>query len=222
MLNCLSPRLEGLPQAQRALWPALRVVPRRFVLYGGTALSIRYAHRESFDFDFFATEPFQVEELLEDIPWLQQAERLQAKPNTLTVVVECGRPVKVSFFGGLSLGRVGEPQLTSDEVLWAASSLDLAATKVAVIQQRAERKDYLDLAELLRAGIGLAEALGAARALYRETFNPMISLKALCYFRDGDLPQLPSPTKDFLCSAASRVATLPEINRKSDRIGCEG
>jgi hypothetical protein len=116
---------------------------------------------------------------------------------------------------------VGKPQLTSDEVLWVASSLDLAATKVAVIQQRAERKDYLDVAELLQAGIGLAEALGAAKALYQETFNPMISLKALCYFRDGDLPQLPSATKDFLCRAASRVAALPVVSRKSDRIGCE-
>jgi len=221
MLSRLSPRLESLSEAQRRLWPALRAVPRRFVLYGGTALCLRYAHRESFDFDFFATEPFQVEQLLAECPLFQKAEQLQAKANTLTVVAEGGQPAKISFFGGLSLGRVGEPELTRDEVLWVASSLDLAATKMAVIQQRAERKDYLDVAELLRAGMGLAEALGAAKALYGETFNPMISLKALCYFHDGDLPQLPSATKDFLCAAASHVTTLPAIHRKSDRIGCE-
>jgi len=49
-----APRLEALPPAQRALWPELAAVPRRCVLYGGTALAIRIAHRPSVDFDFFA------------------------------------------------------------------------------------------------------------------------------------------------------------------------
>jgi hypothetical protein len=48
-------------------------------------------------------------------------------------------------------------------------------------------KDYLDVSRLLEHGIGLAEALGAARAVYGPSFNPLPSLKALCYFGDGDL-----------------------------------
>ena len=41
------------------------------------------------------------------------------------------------------------------------------------------------------AGIGLAEALGAATAVFGKTFNAMAALKALTYFGDGNLPSLP-------------------------------
>ena len=142
----------------------------------------------------------------------------QSEPNTLTVTVDREGPVKVSFFGGLRLGRVGEPEAAPDTGLLVASRLDLAATKVAVVQQRAEQKDYLDLAALLRAGIGLADMLGAAAALYGAQFNPLISLKALSYFADGDLPGLPNDLKVLLSSEAAAVREIPDIYRRSDKI----
>lgn len=40
--------------AQRRLWEELGGAPRGFVLYGGTALALRFEHRSSEDFDFFA------------------------------------------------------------------------------------------------------------------------------------------------------------------------
>lgn len=216
-----TPRRDVMPAPQQRLWPELAAVPSSFVLYGGAALSLRFGYRQSEDFDFFATEGFQVEELLEDLPWLRHGERLQAKTNTLTVLLDRGGPVKVSFFGGLAIGRVGSPQLTADGVLRVAATLDVAATKVAVIQQGAESKDYLDLAEVLGQGIGLEQALAAARALYGESFNPMISLKALTYFEDGDLPTLPDQVKRLLIEAASQVRVLPRIARQSDRIAAD-
>ena len=60
----IHPRLDVLPQAQRALWPALRDLPHTFVLYGGTALALRLGHRASVDFDFFPSEPLAVDALL--------------------------------------------------------------------------------------------------------------------------------------------------------------
>ena len=39
-----TPRLEVLPDAQRALWPALAGIPDSCVLYGGTALALRLGH----------------------------------------------------------------------------------------------------------------------------------------------------------------------------------
>jgi len=126
--------------------------------------------------------------------------------------------VKVSFFGGLRLGRVGEPERVPDIGLLVASRLDLAATKVAVVQQRAEQKDYLDLAALMQAGIGLADMLGAAIALYGEQFNPLITLKALSYFGDGDLPGLPNDVKDLLSREAAAVRQLPSVRRRSNDI----
>jgi len=218
-MNTFTPRLDILPPPQCTLWPELAAVPPCFVLYGGTAIALRLGHRSSVDFDFFTSTPFSPGDLLRQMAWLEQAELVQSEPNTLTVSLQRGGPVKISFFGGLHLGRVGEPERTNDGVLVAASLLDLAGTKAAVIQQRAERRDYLDLAALLQAGIRLEEALGAAQALYRDRFNPMISLKALSYFADGDLPQLPKAVQDQLCQHAADVREITLVPRSSDSLG---
>ena len=59
----LRPRLDTLPPPQRELWPALADVPANFVLYGGTGLALRLAHRASVDFDFFASAPLDSERM---------------------------------------------------------------------------------------------------------------------------------------------------------------
>ena len=43
----LAARLDVLPAAQRAIWPALAAVPGQFVLYGGTGLALRLGHRKA-------------------------------------------------------------------------------------------------------------------------------------------------------------------------------
>ena len=45
-----------------------------------------------------------------------------------------------SFFGGLTIGRVADPDYTLDQVALVASPPDLLATKLKVLLQRAERK----------------------------------------------------------------------------------
>jgi hypothetical protein len=113
-------------------------------------------------------------------------------------MVERDGPVQVSFFGGLGLRRVRNPEPAGDSGVLVASLLDLAATKVKVVQDRAEAKDYLDIARLLEEGLDLADALGAAVAVYGRAFNPLLSLKALSYFADGDLPSLPKEIQSRL------------------------
>jgi hypothetical protein len=202
-----APRLAALPPAQRALWPELKQVPRQFVLYGGTALALRLGHRQSEDFDLFADAPVNPEELLETLPLLKGATVRQKAPNTLTAVVHRADPVKVSFFG-LSLRRVGEPDLTDDGVTRVATLRDIGGCKMAVIQGRSEAKDYLDIYALLRQGLEVAEMLGAAQAIYGEQFFPMITLKALAWFKDGDLPELPPEVKEALGRAAGDVRQI--------------
>lgn len=211
----LEPRLDQLPPSQRSLWPALSEVPAGFVLYGGTALTLRLGHRLSEDFDLFANRSFQPDELEREVPFLQGSIRFQSSPNTLVSRVE--RPeggTKVSFFGGLPLHRVKDPEAAADNGLPIASLLDLAATKVKVVQDRAEAKDYLDILRLLDEGIELLSALAAARAVYGAVFNPLLSLKALSYFGDGDLGTLPEKVRTRLAAAAASVdpTRLPEIS----------
>lgn len=213
----LTPRTEILPPPQRALWPELTGVPRGFVLYGGTALALRLGHRASEDFDFFSNEDFRPDDLERRVPFLRDPRRLQSSPNTLVVQVDRGGPVKVSFFGGLSLRRIQDPEPVEENRLLVASLLDLAATKVKVVQDRAEAKDYVDLGHILEEGVGLEQALGAARAVYGEGFNPLLSLKALAYFDDGDLGKLPESLRSKLIQAVRRVdpERLPKLGSLS-------
>ena len=93
------PRLDILPDEQRALWPALAQVPDPFVLYGGTALALRLGHRTSVDFDFFSSEALEFDALFA-IPFVRSGEVLQQEPATLTISTqrtEAIAPVKVSF-----------------------------------------------------------------------------------------------------------------------------
>jgi hypothetical protein len=201
----LTPRLDILPPPQRALWPELTGIPPGFILYGGTALALRLGHRTSEDFDFFSNESFRPDDLERRVDLLKGAPRLQSSPNTLVAQVDRNGPVKLSFFGGLSLRRVHDPELIEENGLLVASLLDLAATKVKVVQDRAEAKDYIDLSRLLEEGVELSQALGAAQAVYGESFNPLLSLKALAYFGDGDLRALPESVRSRLIQGVQRV-----------------
>jgi hypothetical protein len=138
----------------------------------------------------------------------------QRGPNTLAGIVERGGPVKFSFFGLPGISRLAQPHLAPDNGLRVASLLDLAGTKAAVVQQRAEAKDYTDIDAILRDGrIDLPTALAAAQEIYGTQFNPQITLKALSFFDDGNLRRLPKATKDRLARAAREVdlGRLPAI-----------
>ncbi len=208
----MNPRLDALPPPQRRLWPELRATPRRFVLYGGTAIALRLAHRESEDFDFFSSEPFDGDALLAEIPYLKDATVVQRAQDTLTCVVDRRGPVRVSFFGGLSLNRVRSPQTAEGVGILVASLQDLGGTKAQVVQTRALAKDYIDVDALIRlGGVPLAAMLGAATAIHGERYNAMLTLKALAYFGDGDLAELPAAVRKRLSHAATTVdpASIP-------------
>jgi Nucleotidyl transferase AbiEii toxin, Type IV TA system len=213
------PRYDVLPPPQRNLCSELRQIPRHFVLYGGTAIALRLGHRVSLDFGFFTSEAFAPDKLLAEIPLLAEAEILQNVNQRLTVALDRKARIKLSFFGGLHLGRVGQPKQTQDGSICVASPLDLAGTKAAVITQRAEAKDYLDMLALFKQRITLALAMGAARAIYGEQYNPLMTLKSLTYFGDGDLHTLTPEQKTELINAATQqTLELADIHRVSDNL----
>jgi hypothetical protein len=199
----LIPRLEVLPDAQRALWPALAGIPDACVLCGGTALALRLGHRASVDFDFFSSAAVDFDALFK-LPVLAGAEVLQRAPDTLTVSTKPGapEPVRISFFGGIDIGRVGHPERTADGVLQVASLLDLFGTKLKVLLDRVVAKDYLDLAAILRSGARLRDGLGAAAALYGNRFPPADAVKTLAYFGEGDAVNVDTATQRFLSDQA--------------------
>lgn len=227
MNHTFKPCLDILPPAQKRIWPALRFTRTAgYVLYGGTAVALRCGHRVSVDFDFFSHKPLNKTEIFSEFSFSREATVLQDQPHTLTLLIPTQEPdandVKLSFFGQIGIGRVNTPNVTHDGVLQVASIEDLLATKLKVILQRVEAKDYRDIVALITAGAGLPAGLAAANAMYGKQFQPMESLKALTFFADGDLDTLTAAEKNFLIKAAGSVRNLPEVTIVSYELGVQG
>ena len=192
------------------------------MLYGGTAVALRLGHRVSVDLDFFSAPPFRPDEILNAISWLRApAPRFfQRQANTLTVETEGpGGAVKLSFFGGLDIGQINAPDVCADNGLKVASAEDLLALKLATIQQREEAKDFLDLHALLRAGLSLERAVGHLLALHPVGTNEVITLKALVYFKGGDLDTLSEDLKRDVEAAVRRVREVTVFRGTKTPIG---
>ena len=72
-----------------------------------------------------------------------------------------------------------------------------------MIQVRAQARDYVDMGALITLGkVSLPTALVAAAKIYGPSFNPQITLKALSYFDDGNLRDLPEAMKLRLLNAS--------------------
>ena len=221
MSKVFVPRLDILPPAQQRLWPELAGTPDHFVLYGGTAIALRLGHRQSVDFDFFSPRSFQPHSLLENLPYLRGAEIRKSSADTLTVTVDRNGPIQLFFFGGLDLGQVAAAEIADGPGILAASLLDLAGTKAAVVTQRAEVRHYLDIHALLTmAGISLPAMLAAGKAIYGSAFNPLVGLKAISYHGDPGLAALPQDVRRALIEAvkAADPHSLPALNAIRPRV----
>lgn len=141
---------------------------------------------------------------------MAKAHTIQEDRNTLVLnAAMASGPVKVSFFGNLTIGRVNPPLETSDGTLLVASLEDLLATKLKATLDRAEAKDYRDIAALLSAGVSLERGLGAFAKMYGK--DPGLPLRAIGFFKDGDLPSLSKSDQDILRAARDRVAQIPNV-----------
>jgi hypothetical protein len=83
------------------------------------------------------------------------------------------------------------------------------ATKLKATLDRAEAKDYRDIAEMISAGVSLPAGLSA----FRQMFNgePAQVLRALGFFGDGDLKTLGKADQEQLRYARDRVGQLPDV-----------
>jgi Nucleotidyl transferase AbiEii toxin, Type IV TA system len=203
-LTRLNPKTDVMPEAQRLLWQKLGEIPDDFVLYGGTGLALRLGHRESVDFDFFSAEPFAPGGLLGNLGWLGIQTVDRAAPNTLSITA-CEN-VHVSFFGRMAIRTVAEPELAGENGIVVASLYDLAGTKAKAVYDRAEWRDYFDIASLLQTGeMTLMDILGYARTIFEPGFEFPVAvvLKALAWFEDGTVPDLPEDMKRYLRAAVA-------------------
>ena len=220
MLATFEPRLDILPESQRRLWPELDAIPSDFVLYGGTGIALQLGHRASEDFDFFSSSSFDPDRLRARLPFLQGLDPndpdawVQRKHDNLEAFVNRGGLVKIAFFGGLdTLNRVQDARRAAGSRVQVASLLDLAGTKMRVIQVRASWKDYMDIHTLASHGVDVSMSLAAARAIDRS-FDPVISIRALQFYGDGTLDRIPATIQKDLVrwTQAVDLANLPTLH----------
>jgi hypothetical protein len=212
MPQYLEPKLEVLPAAQREIWTSLAAAPHlNFVLYGGTAIALHLGHRESLDFDFFQSGSLDKDQIRAKFQFVRGADVLQDAPETLVILAEMpAGSVKISFFGGIGFGRINDPLLTRDGTLLVASLDDLMATKLKATLDRAEAKDYRDIAAMISAGVSLRTGLSAFGSMFDG--EPAQVLRAIGYFGDGDLNTLSNADRDVLRNARDQIGKLPEVN----------
>jgi Nucleotidyl transferase AbiEii toxin, Type IV TA system len=215
MPPCLEPKFDVLPAAQKEIWNSLAPAPHlNFVLYGGTAIALHLGHRESLDFDFFRSDSLDKDQIRERFQFTRGATILQDAPETLVVLAR--RPagsVKISFFGNIGFGRIHDPVRTCDGTLLVASLDDLMATKLKATLDRAEAKDYRDIAAMILAGVSLPMGLSAFRRMFDG--EPAQVLRAIGYFDDGDLNTLGSADREVLSKARDQIGKLPEVYLKA-------
>jgi hypothetical protein len=109
---------------------------------------------------FFSARALDEGAVRRALPILKNVQLLQQDPGTLILALPMSKgEVKISFFGGMTFGRVGEPEKPAPDKPALASSLDLLATRIEVIHQRVEATDYQDIEVLLRAGFSRAAAV---------------------------------------------------------------
>ncbi|MCL4819033.1 MAG: nucleotidyl transferase AbiEii/AbiGii toxin family protein [Vicinamibacteria bacterium] len=182
--------LAALPEVQRRVLraSAAAIAERGFLLGGGTALALVYAHRRSVDFDWFVDAPLGEP--------MQLAAGLRAAGVELTVTgVERGTlhatidGVRVSFLE-YRYPPLAPPIAAAVPPARLLSLDDLAAMKLSAAAQRGSRKDFVDLYVLATRHRPLAALLECYRAKFGIDDVGHV-LFALGYFDDAEAEPMP-------------------------------
>ena len=170
----ITPNLDILPDAQKELWRQLEDTPSEFVLYGGTAIALRFGHRQSVDFDFFTTAPVDVKTVSCELPYIKNNphDRTIRTNQQIDYSIQIGeKTVYVTFMCNKTImpGAVNAPDEALDTGIKIASPLDLMACKIMAMHNRSEQKDFIDLGELIKNDVNLQKGFEASVALSRLT-----------------------------------------------------
>ncbi len=194
--------LDLLPYSHRTVWSEFCALnDMGLVLYGGTAVALQLGHRQAQGFTFYASRPFEPDELANTMHCLQDCTCEVCKPSRVIAITKGG--VRMVFTGLQLFGRVGEPVISADNGLQVASLQDLMAQKLHAILERRVAEDYMDLAAMAGCGLSVTAGLGDAMAIYGTDFKPMAALKALSRFECDK--EVPRHVRYVLAEAARKV-----------------
>lgn len=180
----LPPRLASLLPADTAeAWSILApLLPAGAALYGDTGLAAHLHHRASRDLDFFLAEPADLSALASELDRHRPLAVETLREDTLNALF--GR-TKVQCLDATDQRVLAPP--TEVAGLVVASLPDLLATKLKVLRDRPELRDYFDLMSIeWHTPYDALEGLGFYVARYGPAAEPTLLeiVRALGYFDD--------------------------------------
>jgi hypothetical protein len=157
----------------------------RFYMAGGTGLALVAGHRRSADFDFFRESPKGdlpgVEGLRRALTGLEGGKIHRQEEGALHAEVGGIRLSFLAYAHGL-LRKTHEWK-----GLAIAHPLDIGLMKLAAIIQRGSKRDFIDLACIIRRYASLGELIRLAQVKFPETHDFAVQAShALVYFADAD------------------------------------
>jgi len=168
--------------------PALRP----FSLVGGTALSLKYAHRSSIDLDLFYHEKFNQPQILRELESLFGDKFVYIQQHSQFGIFCFIDNVKVDFIHYSHL--LIKPIESIDEVRFYSNE-DIAAMKIQAILGRAQKKDFWDLFELLQH-YSLQQIMDWHKLKYPSQMLAISIPHAITYFVDAEETEEPVSYKD--------------------------
>jgi predicted nucleotidyltransferase component of viral defense system len=158
-----------------------------FYLVGGTNLSLRYGHRLSLDLDLFSTKPFDNDFIKEEIEKYFPSFAANSTKNPIGLFGFIDN-IKVDFVKHDKFLLVDK--IVEEDGIRMFSDKDIIAMKIFAILQRAVKKDFWDIALLLKK-----YSLETCIEYYQKKYlsnQMLISIPhALLYFEDAEQSEEP-------------------------------
>ena len=164
---------------------------KQFSLVGGTALSLKYAHRLSIDLDLFSTEDFEHEPIIKALQ-KNFGKGFEYRGNYTKWGIFCqidNIKVDIVYYPHSIIQPI---ENYSDIRLY--HDKDLMAMKIQAILGRGKKKDFWDIAELLQH-YSIQEMIDCHKAKYPNQMLGISIPQALTYFVDADDSEEPITIK---------------------------
>lgn len=163
----------------------------KFLLVGGTNLSLRFGHRISVDLDLFTNEPFDRDEVYSGISRsLPETILLDQRRQTIWLTIN---GVKVDLILHQYAYIKGVEEM--DGIRFLAIE-DIIPMKLEAMATRGVKKDFWDIAELLNR-FSLSQMLNFYQRKYPNS-DPGHVLLALTYFDDAEVEKIDPKSLDSL------------------------
>jgi len=179
------------PDAARNL-ALLAQIPqvKKFYLAGGSALALHFAHRYSFDLDFFSPAKFDSKQLRDDIQKLGKFSLDQIAEDTLLGKLN---QTKISFFT-YRYSLLFPPKSFSGVKI--ASISDIACMKLDAISARGTKRDFIDLYFICQKEKLLKIFKLFEKKYQKADYNLAFIQKSLVYFVDAEKDEMPRMIKE--------------------------